>query len=133
MLLLWVVRFKPPAFANYLIRLLIAAGATSFVLATKEAKRPSQHNPCQRTRPTPGRVRWQADASLEVESILNFSHINTLHKITFANYANPRKISNLLLGASGDKKLGIVLGLRLGRLKKSTGHSVSLCCLICTY
>jgi len=28
------------------LRLLIAAEATSFVLATKEAKRPSQRNPC---------------------------------------------------------------------------------------
>jgi len=45
------------------LRLLIAAEATTFVLATKVAKRPSQRNPCHHTGYTPGRVRWRALAS----------------------------------------------------------------------
>lgn len=40
------------------------------------------------------------------------------------HFARPRKISRRLLGASGEKKSGIVPGVRFGLLRNSTGHSV---------
>jgi len=45
--------------------------ATTFVLATKAAKRPSQHNPCHYTGYTPGRVRWQPHASYWKAALLS--------------------------------------------------------------
>lgn len=47
-------------------------------------------------------------------------------------YVCPRNISSLLDGAFGERKSGIVVDVRLGLCKNSTGHSVSLCSFICT-
>jgi len=62
----WLVRFELRFCAEELpSSRSLPRVATTFVLATKVAKRPSQHNPCPHTGHKPGRVRWRALASFE--------------------------------------------------------------------
>ena len=49
------------------------------------------------------------------------------------HFASPRSMSRRLIGASGERKSGIVSGVRLGRVRKATGHSVTRSCFTCTY